>query len=117
MDKYYNWTYSNKSWDISLHTCEACRTNKPASYKIVLSNNEEEGEEEEDKEVFYVGSECCRKGEMYHQFNHFELHMYNKVKNRVNEEEEAVMMNNNKQEIIYEKLIQSGYIKKVCCFL
>jgi hypothetical protein len=93
-------------------TCQACRTNKPASYKIRLTNDTEN---EAEQETFYIGSECCRKGEIYHQFNHFELHMYNKVKNQV--EEVMMKQQKHKQEIIHESLIQSGYIKKVFWFV
>ena len=94
-------------YDIDIK-CEACRTNKPASMKIALSDMNGQG----DQEIFYLGSECCRKGQMYHHFKHFASHMFLKVKTIV---DDIRSKHRGLQEpnAIYTQMLREGYIRKV----
>lgn len=87
--------------------CDACRSNKPAKYKITLCSDEIPSQV-----TLHVGSECYRKGQMYHRFYHFELHMYNKVKEQV-----AVVTEMKSKrfdiETMYAHLIETGFTKRV----
>ncbi|ORE03274.1 hypothetical protein BCV72DRAFT_213573 [Rhizopus microsporus var. microsporus] len=58
---------------------------------------------------FYLGSECYRKGQLYHKFTHFESHIYHQVKEQVKK-----IQSENKEMIdyddVYEALVESGYV-------
>lgn len=86
--------------------CDACRSNKPASVKVKLSSDNSTKEH-----MVFLGSECCRKGEMYHAFFHFELHMAN----HINQVVTGMMLENpllNKDTLL-EALFKSQFIKRV----
>lgn len=90
--------------------CDACRSNKPASFEVMLSSDNSPNEH-----ILYLGSECCRKGEMYHAFFHFELHM----SNHINQVVTKMMLENpffNKDTVL-EALFESQFIKNVSFFL
>lgn len=94
-------------YEDSMFQCDACRSNKPAKYKITLCSDEIPSQV-----TLHVGSECYRKGQMYHRFYHFELHMYNKVK------EQVVVVTEMKSkrfdtETMYAHLIETGFTKRV----
>lgn len=116
MDKYPEWKFVTAEdedlWGIGFLTCEACRSNKPASAKVVLSSDTLPS-----SITLHLGSECCRKGELYHQLYHFELHMYNEVKSKVVTEMMMMISDRHQQQqqtsTIYHSLRKSGYIKRV----
>ncbi|OBZ82922.1 Uncharacterized protein C17H9.06c [Choanephora cucurbitarum] len=108
LDKYSKWEEMKEPiYDIDIK-CEACRTNKPASMKIALSDMNGQG----DQEIFYLGSECCRKGQMYHHFKHFASHMFLKVKTIV---DDIRSKHRGLQEpnAIYTQMLREGYIRKL----
>ncbi|CEI95375.1 hypothetical protein RMCBS344292_09564 [Rhizopus microsporus] len=84
-------------------SCQACRANKPASYIVSLYSDDAEPVR------FYLGSECYRKGQLYHKFTHFESHIYHQVKEQVEK-----IQSENKEMIdyddVYEVLAESGYV-------
>ncbi|KAI8375076.1 hypothetical protein EDC96DRAFT_541538 [Choanephora cucurbitarum] len=108
LDKYSKWEEIKEPvYDIDIK-CEACRTNKPASMKIALSDMNGQG----NQEIFYLGSECCRKGQMYHHFKHFASHMFLKVKTIV---DDIRSKHRGLQEpnAIYTQMLREGYIRKL----
>ncbi|ORE21801.1 hypothetical protein BCV71DRAFT_288623 [Rhizopus microsporus] len=102
MDTHSNWKFKGylKDEDVS---CQACRANKPASYIVSLYSDDAEPVR------FYLGSECYRKGQLYHKFTHFESHIYHQVKEQVEK-----IQTENKEMIdyddVYEVLAESGYV-------
>lgn len=92
-------------YEDSTFLCDACRSNKPARYKIQLCSDEIPSQV-----TLHVGSECYRKGQMYHRFYHFELHMYNKVKEQVVTE---MMSKRFDTETMYAYLVETGFTKRV----
>lgn len=106
MDTHSNWKFKGylKDEDVS---CQACRANKPASYIVSLYSDDAEPVR------FYLGSECYRKGQLYHKFTHFESHIYHQVKEQVEK-----IQSENKEMIdyddVYEALVESGYVNDVC---
>ncbi|KAI8080424.1 hypothetical protein BDF21DRAFT_418991 [Thamnidium elegans] len=104
MDKYPNWILK-QVYEDSLFQCDACRSNKPARYKVILCSDEIPSQV-----TLHIGSECCRKGQMYHRFYHFELHMYNKVKKQVVTE---MMSKRFDTETMYAHLIETGFTKRL----
>ncbi|RCI02569.1 hypothetical protein CU098_010430 [Rhizopus stolonifer] len=104
VDKYSKWVQTKDIvYDYAMK-CEACRSNKPAGVKIILSDINDE----QDSTVLYLGTECCKKGEMYHYFKHFASHMFAKVKTIVEE-----MRNLGIQDpgSIHIQMLATGYIK------
>ncbi|KAI8075420.1 uncharacterized protein B0P05DRAFT_547444 [Gilbertella persicaria] len=99
VDKYSKWVQTKDIvYDYAMK-CEACRSNKPAGVKIILSDINDEQD-----------STCCKKGEMYHYFKHFASHMFAKVKTIVEE-----MRNLGIQDpgSIHIQMLATGYIKMV----
>ncbi|KAI7906990.1 uncharacterized protein BX663DRAFT_548087 [Cokeromyces recurvatus] len=91
--------------------CEACRNNKPAKIQIKLSSDDLPS-----SVTFYLGSECSRKGEMYHYYKHFSSHMYNNVKNLVEKVRSSLMFDYGEQsqsKIVFNRLVEEGHIKKL----
>lgn len=130
VDKYPEWEFvigeNDDLWGFGFFTCEACRSNKPASAKVILSSDTSPS-----SITLHLGSECCRKGELYHQLYHFELHMYNEVKSKVvtemmmisdrhpqqQQQQHSRKNHQNPQQqqtsTIYHSLRKSGYIKRL----
>ncbi|KAI8979112.1 hypothetical protein BDF20DRAFT_867656 [Mycotypha africana] len=110
VDKHVNWKQTGfihiDSNGFGL-ACEACRSNKPASIQITLSSNDRFS----DPTVLYLGTECCRKGEMYHHFYHFQQHMYQKVKKLVDSVRRK--RKESTTEAIFEHLLSKGYVYKL----
>lgn len=110
VDTHEHWTVKEKCVLDTGIKCEACRANKPARYEVKLDSDNSSS-----SRTLYLGSECRRKGEMYHKFFHFELHMYNHIQQVVT----GMMFKNpflNKN-TVHEALIQSGFIKNVRLFI
>ena len=84
--------------------CEACRANKPASIAIKLYSDDIS-----ESETYYLGSECSRKAHIYHEFKHLTTHMYQKVRNLVNDRRYRA---NNSQDV-FDNLLQAGHIRTV----
>lgn len=82
--------------------CDACRSNKPARVKLILSSDDSSH-----KEILNLGTECSRKGELYHKFRHFEYHILTKVNQTVTELISKDVVN------IHEYLIETGFTRKV----
>lgn len=109
MDKNSNWIVTDKIIYDTAIKCEACRANKPAKYEVILYSDNSPS-----SVTLNLGSECCRKGEMYHKFYHFELHMYNQIKQVVTEMMSKLHLQD--KNTIHDLLIETEFIKKVLLY-
>lgn len=113
MDSYSNWRITRPHISDDFLFCEACRSNKPATIQIQLSS-----ERDSIIEHFYLGSECCRKGKMYHELKHFSSRMFEKVKSLADKKRRQMSTSDRaKSNLIFNILVESGDIKKVNPFL
>lgn len=66
-------------------------------------------------ETLFLGSECFRKGKLYHESKHFSEHMYHKVKELVENARKKMRRFGGEQQgvRIFNRLERSGDIKKV----
>ncbi|CAO0796749.1 unnamed protein product [Mucor circinelloides] len=104
LDKYTNWArFQGYVYDGAI-LCGACRANKPASRKIHLFSDDIL-----DSETYYLGSECSKKAFMYHALKHFRTHMYQKVRNLVNDKR----YNADTAQEVFDNLLQTGQVRKL----
>ncbi|KAL7316252.1 hypothetical protein PS15m_005376 [Mucor circinelloides] len=104
LDKYTNWArFQGYVYDGTI-LCGACRANKPASRKIHLFSDDIL-----DSETYYLGSECSKKAFMYHALKHFRTHMYQKVRNLVNDKR----YNADTAQEVFDNLLQTGQVRKL----
>ncbi|KAI9486571.1 MAG: hypothetical protein EXX96DRAFT_549593 [Benjaminiella poitrasii] len=114
LDKYPVWEQTRASGlyeYIEEVTCQACRSNKPATIEIKLSSADLSK-----STVFSIGSECCRKGEMYHYFKHFSSYMFNSVKDYIKKVRNKLLSNDeslSESKAIFNRLLAEGYVKKL----
>ena len=102
IDKYTNWVQTeNYIYDTNV-LCKACRANKPASIAIKLYSDDIS-----ESKTYYLGSECSRKAHIYHEFKHLTTHMYQKVRNLVNDR--RYRANNSRD--VFDNLLQAGHIR------
>ncbi|CAO3653221.1 unnamed protein product [Mucor fragilis] len=104
VDKYTNWLQIHNYVYDGTVSCEACRANKPASMSIKLYSDDTL-----DSEIYYIGSECSRKAFIYHELKHFRTHMYQKVRNLVNDRR----YNADTSQEVFDNLLQTGHVRKV----
>jgi len=104
LDKYTNWArFQGYVYDGAI-LCGACRANKPASRKIHLFSDDIL-----DAEPYYPGRGCSKKALMYHALKHFRTHMYQKVRNLVNDKR----YNADTAQEVFDNLLQTGQVRKV----
>ncbi|EIE92284.1 hypothetical protein RO3G_17091 [Rhizopus delemar RA 99-880] len=61
--------------------------------------------------TFYLGSECYRKGELYHTFTHFETRMYNTVKDEVESTKRRIKTNRIiTHGDIYDQMVETNFV-------
>ncbi|KAI8645726.1 hypothetical protein BD408DRAFT_411430 [Parasitella parasitica] len=103
LDSYPNWLLQTEHLASTADlVCEACRANKVASTAIKLYSDDAS-----ESETYYLGSECYRKALIYHEFKHFETHMYQKVKNLVYDRRYRA----NSSKDVLENLLQTNHIR------
>lgn len=111
MDVYPNWKFQghvNSHLEVS---CQACRTNKPATCILKLFSDDSDLN---DGVTFYLGSECYRKGELYHTFTHFETRMYNTVKDEVESTKRRIKSNRIiTHDDIYDQMVETNFVHNV----
>ncbi|KAI8997708.1 hypothetical protein BDB01DRAFT_51702 [Pilobolus umbonatus] len=118
LDKYPFWKDSD--YLLSL-TCEACRSNKPASFTIRLSHMDTNDFTPNNYDaVFNLGSECYKKGRTYHQLYHFESHILRSIQNEESKVRKKLMSDHGlldfrsiSQGEIYNEMMDSTFMDSI----